>query len=158
MIIWRYTNTNMFKLDNENIDAAAAQEPVNKTMIFDKRIWKILLDIVIALALCIFLFYAVSYQMFKPRTDPGRYQCYALIFLKGMHGIDSLPPEQCSFLKGYSPATIIKSMESRGVPAGIINLAESQSRPEEPFHTLPYEYPLLSLVPFSLGLIAPTAL
>ena len=35
----------MFKLDNENIDAAAAQEPVNKTMIFDKRIWKILLEL-----------------------------------------------------------------------------------------------------------------
>ncbi len=159
MIIWRHTNTNKFKLGNENIDAATAtQEPVNATKISDKREWKILLDIFIALALCIFLFYAVSYQMFKPRTDAGRYQCYALVFWKGIHGIDSLPPQQCAFLKDYSPATIIKSMKSRDIPAGIINLAESQSPSEEPLHTLPYEYPLLSLVPFSLGLVAPTSL
>jgi hypothetical protein len=147
----------VLKQSNENINTTSApQEPDNKVKASYKRVRKYLLDICIVLAMCVLLFYAISHLVFNPRTDAGRYQCYALIFWKGMHAIDALPPEQCAFLKDYSPATSIESMKSQGVPAGIIKLAESQST-SEPFHILPYEYPLLSIVPFSLGLIAPTA-
>src|SRR5436190_312627 len=47
-------------------------------------------------------------------------------------------------------------MESGGVPTSIINLAESQNTSGS-FRNLPFEYPLLSIIPFSLGLIAPIA-
>lgn len=147
----------MFKLGNENVNkTSAAQEPGSNDKVSEKRVWKYLLDLFIILAMCGLLFYGISYQVFKPRTDVGKYQCYAMVFWKGMHAIDVLPPEQCAFLKGYSPTPIIEGMKSGGVPAGIVNLAESQST-SKPFHNLPYEYPLLSIVPFSLGLIAPTA-
>ena len=147
----------MFKLGNENGNkTSAAQEPGSNDKVSEKRVWKYLLDLYIVLAMCGLLFYGISYQVFKPRTDVGKYQCYALVFWKGMHAIDVLPPEQCAFLKDYSPTPIIERMKSGGVPAGIVNLAESQST-SKPFHNLPYEYPLLSIVPFSLGLIAPTA-
>src|SRR5271157_3547143 len=129
----------MLKQSNENINTTSApQEPDNKVKTSYKRVRKYLQDICIVLAMCVLLFYAISHLVFNPRTDAGRYQCYALIFWKGMHAIDALPPEQCAFLKGYSPATSIESMKSQGVPAGIIKLAESQST-SEPFHILPYE-------------------
>ena len=155
MLIWSHII--MFKLGNENVDkASTTREPNNEVKVSVKRKWKYLLEICIVLMMCGLLFYAVYYQVFRPRTDAGKYQCYALVFWKGAHAIDALPLEQCAFLKNYSPTSIIESMKSYGVPAGIMNLALSQST-SEPFHMLPYEYPLLSIVPFSLGLIAPTA-
>jgi len=147
----------MLEQSNEDIHTAnASQESDNQARASKKQVRKYLLDICIVLAMCVLLFYAISSRLFNPITDVGRYQCYALLFWKGMHAIDALPPEQCAFLKGYSPATSIESMKSRGIPAGFIHLAQSQST-SEPLHILPYEYPLLSIVPFSLGLIAPTA-
>lgn len=147
----------MFKLSNENVDKASTTRELNREVkVSVKHKWEYLLEIFIVLIMCGLLFYAVSYQVFKPRTDAGKYQCYALVFWKGVHAIDVLPPEQCAFLKNYSPTSIIESMKSYGVPSGIMNLAESQSI-SEPYHNLPLEYPLLSIVPFSLGLIAPTA-
>src|SRR6266566_4542166 len=147
----------MFKLSNENENKDnTTREPKSEVKISEKRVWKYLLEIFIVLVMCGLLYYAVSYQVFKPRTDAGKYQCYALVFWEGTRAINVLPPEQCAFLKGYSLAPIIESMKSRGIPAGIINLVESQSTPG-PFHNLPHEYPLLSIAPFSLGLIGPTA-
>ncbi len=148
----------MFKLSHKDASTVdAAQEPGSGLKVTDKRVWKFLLDVGIVLAMSGLLMYAVWFQVFKPRTDVGKYQCYALIFWKGTHGIDVLPPQQCAFLGGYSPQAIIEGMKSIGVPSSLINLAESQAT-SEPFHFLPYEYPLLAIVPFSLGLIAPSAL
>jgi len=148
----------VFKLSHRDAGTGAApQDPGSVLNESDKQVWKYLLDIGIVLAMSGLLMYAVWFQVFKPRTDVGKYQCYALIFWRGAHGIDVLPPEQCSFLQGYSPNAIIEGMKSRGVPTSLINLAESQAT-SEPFHFLPYEYPLLAIVPFSLGLIAPSAL
>jgi hypothetical protein len=147
----------MLKQDNEKVHTdSTPQVPDNKVKASTTRVRRYLLDICIVLAMCVLLFYAISHLLFNPRTDAGRYQCYALIFWNGIHAIDALPPEQCSFLHEYSPGALIEGMQSRGVPAVITNLAESQST-TEPFHMLPYEYPLLSIVPFSLGLIAPAA-
>jgi hypothetical protein len=147
----------MLKQDNEKAHTdVAPRVQDNKIKASTKQVRKYLLDIGIVLAMCVLLFYAISTLLFNPRTDAGRYQCYALIFWKGMHAIDALPPEQCSFLHSYSSTALIESMKSRGVPAGILHLMESQST-SDPLHILPYEYPLLSIVPFSLGLIAPPA-
>ncbi len=73
-------------------------------------------------------FIASSWEVFMPITDPARYECYAITFWLGSNGTNFLPTLQCSFLKtGVQP----------------------------PFHMLPIEYPPLTLVPFSLALLAP---
>ncbi len=147
----------MFKLSNEHVNKSGkSQEPQSDAKVSEKRFWPNLLNLSIVLLMCGLLFYAVSYQLFKPRTDAGKYQCYALVFWQGSHAVKVLSPEQCMFLKYYSPASIVAGMESGGVPASIIHLAESQNTSGS-FRNLPFEYPLLSIIPFSLGLIAPTA-
>lgn len=78
----------------------------------------------------ILMFCGASWQIFWPSTDAARYQCYALVFWLGSSGIQVLPVSQCTFL--HAPT---------------LNLA--------PFHTLPFEYPPLALVLFSLSLLAP---
>ena len=78
----------------------------------------------------ILMFCGASWQIFWPSTDAARYQCYALVFWLGSSGMQVLPASQCAFLH-----------------ASTLNLA--------PFHTLPFEYPPLTLVLFSLSLLAP---
>ncbi len=130
----------MFKLSNEHVNKPdATQEPKSEVKASEKRLWHNLLNISIVLVMCGLLFHAVSYQLFKPRTDAGKYQCYALVFWQGTHAVNVLPPEQCMFLNNYSPASIVEDMKFRGVPASIINLAESQNTSGS-FHNLPYEY------------------
>jgi hypothetical protein len=75
----------------------------------------------------------VSWQLLgpiEPFTDAARYQCYAVAFWRGAVALRALTAmHHCQFLA--SVATVA------------------------PFHTLPLEYPLLALVPFTLGLTAP---
>lgn len=80
----------------------------------------------------ILMFYGASWQMFSITTDAARYQCYALTFWLGGKALKLLPVSQCRFF----------SLDTATQP---------------PFHTLPLEYPPLSLMPFSLGLFAPWA-
>jgi hypothetical protein len=78
----------------------------------------------------ILMFAGASWQFFWLHTDAARYQCYALTFWLGGNGAHLLPTAQCSFL----PAAVMTQL---------------------PFHTLPLEYPPLTLVLFSLALFAP---
>ncbi len=82
------------------------------------------------IVVAILMFCGASWQIFWPSTDAARYQCYALVFWLGSSGTQILPISQCAFLH-----------------ASTLNLA--------PFHTLPFEYPPLTLVLFSLSLLAP---
>jgi hypothetical protein len=75
------------------------------------------------------MFCGESWQIFLPKTDPARYQCYALTFWFGSDATNLLPSAQCNFLP----------------------LASAQSA----FHMLPLEYPPLTLLPFSLALLTP---
>src|SRR5438876_1371136 len=75
------------------------------------------------------MFCGASWQVLLPITDPARYQCYALLFWLGSRAVALLPTSQCTFL-----------FPSAGVP---------------PFHLLPLEYPPLTLLLFSLALLAP---
>lgn len=77
----------------------------------------------------ILMFIAASWEIFSPTTDPARYQCYALTFWLGSSGTLLVPSQQCAFLH--------------------ITTAQSS------FHMLPLEYPPLTLLPFSLALLAP---
>jgi hypothetical protein len=77
------------------------------------------------------MFCGASWIIFWTATDPAHYQCYALTFWLGSNATRLLPPSQCTFL------TI--------------------SAPQPPFHMLPVEYPPLTLLPFSLPLLMPSA-
>ncbi len=77
------------------------------------------------------IFIGSSWQIFLTSTDSARYQCYALTFWFGSNATSLLPIGQCDFLK-----TTITHVQP-------------------PFHMLPVEYPPLTLLPFSLALLAP---
>lgn len=81
----------------------------------------------------ILLFRGASWQMFWTNTDAARYQCYALAFWQGSQGLHLLPAAQCHFLGQFG-------ISQSGVG---------------PLHVLPFEYPPLTLVLFSLPLVAP---
>ena len=78
----------------------------------------------------ILMFCGASWQIFWSYTDAARYQCYALVFWLGGSATKLLPSTQCFFLN-------------------------SSAFTAAPFHTLPLEYPPLTLAIFSLSLLAP---
>src|SRR5215469_15344970 len=79
------------------------------------------------LLMCGLLIGGSSFVYFLPYTDVAKYQCYAFAF---WHGGSNYPADtSCDFIQSY--ASLL------------------------PFHTLPKEYPGLSLIPFSLTLLTP---
>lgn len=75
-----------------------------------------------------FMFCGVSWQVFWPATDAARYQCYAMNFWFGTDALQHLPTEQCSLVI---------------------------TTPHPAFHSLPTEYPPLTLLAFSIPLLLP---
>ncbi|MGZ3624276.1 MAG: hypothetical protein ACXWPG_14215, partial [Ktedonobacteraceae bacterium] len=74
----------MFKLSNEEAHKSDKNtEKQSDAKASEKRIWLIMLNLGIILLMCGLLFYGVSNQLFRPRTDAGKYQCYALVFWQG---------------------------------------------------------------------------
>ncbi len=86
------------------------------------------LPIVVATLL---MFGAVSWEFFLPLADPdpAHYQCYGLVFWFGTSATHLLPSTQCVFL----------------------NIVNQKSA----FHILPFEYPPLTVLVFSLPLLVP---
>lgn len=122
-----------------------------------QRIRPYLRDALIVLVMTLLLCYAASWQFSGPFTDLGRYQCYGLAFWQGAPALHALPKLQCLFLaKSISSTPLIQQMEAAGLPGWLISLVASQPT-AAPFHVLPPEYPLLTLIPISLGMIAPLA-
>src|SRR5438128_6344568 len=80
----------------------------------------------------ILMFCGASWQIFWPSTDAARYQCYALTFWLGNGATQLVPASQCMFLQTSALMPVLG-----------------------PFHMLPLEYPPLTLVIFSLALLAP---
>ncbi len=113
-------------------------------------------DIFIILVAGTLLYFGSSWQFSKKGADAGIYQCYATAFWQGQSGLQHLPVEQCAFLneQGNVVDSAIESMIKHHIPHPIVQIARSQNATTQ-FHTLPREYPVLSLVPFSLPLIAP---
>ena len=127
-----------------------------------KRLARYLQDALILLVLGGVFYLGASWQIFATDSDPSRYQCYAVAFWQGWTGFQKLPPEQCTFLVHpdkhlivISQDSLLHTMQQWGMPSGLIHFVAAQS-PDQPYHTLPYEYPWLILLPFSLALLAPT--
>lgn len=75
------------------------------------------------------IFCEAAWMVSLAPTDIARYECYGLTFWLGSHGATLLPQAQCAFLHITTPQ-----------PA---------------FHMLPLEYPPLTILLFSLPLLAP---
>jgi hypothetical protein len=78
-------------------------------------------------------------------SEPTRYRCYAVAFWKGISRVSP----GCSFVKTNTSAALIQQMQVWGFPGFLVKLVASQS-PTFPLHALPHEYPLLTIIPFTL--------
>src|SRR3989440_2166789 len=142
----------MFKLNEAKAEAQKADDKVSSL----KRGWGYLLDVCIVLVMGGILFWGAASQFYNQFNDATRYQCYAVAFWNGTPGLGSLPQKQCAFLSATTSSTLAQKMQERKFPHFLVNLVAAQST-SQPLHALPPEYPLLSLVPFSLALIVPAA-
>src|SRR6266516_208676 len=118
-----------------------------------------LLDACVIVAMGVLLFWGVSTQFWNRYNDATRYQCYAIAFWQGEAGLHALglnanPKSQCAFLDNSSSTTLVQKMQERHFPTFLIKLVASQPT-SGPFRVLPPEYPALTLVAFSLPLLAP---
>ncbi len=119
---------------------------------------KYTVDMLIILIMCGLLYYAASWQIFEFYTDAARYQCYAEAFWHGVAALNQLPSSQCDFIfhpdkPHISPTALAQTLQKRGLPVIMVRYVASQPSTDR-FHALPYEYPLLTLIPFTLGLLA----
>jgi hypothetical protein len=118
-----------------------------------------LIDILIIVAMGILLFMGSWAQIFRDHSDAARYQCYAIAFLHNVQFAKSALPSQCGFIFG-SPlqtstnAQIAAMLHTYGAPESLVHFVSSQDI-SQPFHALPHEYPILTLIPFLLVLLAP---
>lgn len=115
-------------------------------------------DILILLFLYAILLGGFTQQL---NSDAARYQCYAFAFWNGAQALSKLPAQQCAFLIHPSDQTamqahdaLIESMRRHGLPTSIVTFTATQSS-TQPYHVLPYEYPLMAVLSFSPALITP---
>ena len=108
-------------------------------------------DILVFCLLAGLLFYGTFTD--NPTGDPSLYQCYAIAFWHGWSAFENLGLSgQCGYLVNPDQnVMILHALQQWGLPSGLIQFAAAQSS-NMPYHALPQEYPLLSILPFSLGL------
>ena len=121
-----------------------------------------LCDVLVFLVMAALVYCGASWQLFETYTDAARYQCYALAFWQGRSALKNLPQSQCTFLThpkaqdlpAISQLEIVRQLQQWHLPPEMVHFVMAQS-PVLPWHSLPYEYPLLTILPFSLALIVP---
>jgi Glycosyltransferase family 87 len=122
-------------------------------MIFLKK--KLYWDFIVLFIASILLYYGTSWQFSQAGVDATIYQCDATAFWQGATGLQQLPAKQCAFLHDTGMLdSIVKSMPGYHLPNFIVQIAQYQNHALA-FHTLPREYPILSLFVFSPPLLAP---
>jgi hypothetical protein len=107
--------------------------------------------VLVVLAMAYLLYVGVSWA---GPADLTLYECYAVAFWGGLPALKTLPSQQCLFLTTTTPSTFLEQMRAYHLPAHLIDVAASQS-PNLPLHALPHEYPLPTMIPFTLAMIAP---
>ncbi len=121
----------------------------------------VFVDILIVLMMGFLLYYGASWQIFTWYTDPGKYECYSTAFWHGISALKTLavPSIQCRFITQPPAGTalitnsvLIHIMRAHNVPTWLISFVAAQDT-TQPLHALPHEYPLLTIIPFSFGLV-----
>lgn len=148
-------------LDTNNQQVAPATNPQAGARHTKRRAWLLLCDMAAVLLMGLFLFWGASTQFSNGYNDVTRYQCYAIAFWQGQpglaaHGLEATPTSQCSFLLANSSAALAAKLRQDHLPQVLIGLLDTQPT-TQPLHALPPEYPALTLLPFSLPLLAPFA-
>ncbi len=120
-----------------------------------------ILDIAVILIMAGLLYFGASWQIYATNTDAAKYQCYTRAFWHGTSSLNIFPVGQCNFLTHPSKQlipishdTLVQDMGKLGLPSVLVQFVNAQSS-SQPFHALPYEYPMLTLVPFTLSLLVP---
>jgi Glycosyltransferase family 87 len=124
-----------------------------------KRNPRYLIDALIIIVMGALLFMGCWAQNFRGYSDVARYQCYALAFLQNVRVARLELPSQCDYIfdsttKTYTNAQIAATLRTYGAPNFLVHFVASQ-HPSQPFHSLPHEYPILTLIPFLLVVFAP---
>jgi len=150
----------MRHLQNQQRAFASGAEPQTGARGGQRR-WLLLCDLAAILVMGLMLLWGASTQFANRYNDVTRYQCYAIAFWQGQaglqaHGLQANASSQCSFLQADSSAALAAKLHQYPLPQALIGLLQTQST-TQPFHALPPEYPLLTLLPFSLPLLAPFA-
>lgn len=156
----RLERSTMFKLSNVGFHQSAEAQKLDDAQLMpweaNKRLWPSLVDIIIIVVMSLLLYWGawVRYAA-AGLPEPAKYRCYALAFWKGTANLGDIPRTDCWFLSLSSSASLINHLQAGGFPSIFIKLIELQS-PAKPFHALPHEYPLLSIIPFTLTMLAPS--
>src|SRR6266571_7233718 len=146
----------MFELHNAHAETEKAEDRNGSSTTGSRRGWGFALDICMVVLMGGILFWGATSQFPNQFNDATRYQCYAVAFWHGTPGLTTLPQKQCAFLSATTSSTLAQKMQERRFPHFLVDLVAAQST-SQPLHALPPEYPLLSLVPFSLALVVPAA-
>jgi len=147
----------MFELHNAHAETEKAEDRNGSSTTGSRRGWGLALDICMVVLMGGILFWGATSQFPNQFNDATRYQCYAVAFWHGTPGLSTLPQKQCAFLSATTSSTLTTKLKGRGFPGILVRLVESQAT-TQPLHALPPEYPLLTLVPFSLALVVPQQL
>lgn len=120
--------------------------------------WRPAVKYIAPAALMVALLWSGSIHQLKARyslrSDVFRYQCFATEFWFGTDAGQTLPG-QCDAIHATFTQERARLRSSARLPQVAKDLILSNSATNTPFHTLPVEYPILSLVPFSLPLLVP---
>jgi len=116
--------------------------------------WWYLLDVPVLVVMGILLYNGAMVRFMAVSGEPIRYRCYALAFYHGLPGLGTLRKTDCWFVINSPTPTFMNLLHAWHVPGFLIRLVEQQSS-SQPLHSLPHEYPLLAIIPFTLTLFAP---
>lgn len=149
----------MFNTEHKEATPLLAETPVAMSAL--RKRWLLAFDIAVLLVVGLLLFWGTSTQFSNLYNDMTRYQCYALVFWQGQaglqaHGLIATSTSQCAFLLTHSSSSLVTKLSHYHLPSFLLSILNAQST-TQPFHTLPPEYPFLTLIPFSLPLFAPFA-
>jgi hypothetical protein len=121
--------------------------------------WRTAFKFLAPAALMVALLWSGGIYQLEPQyslgRDVSRYQCFATAFWFGTDAGRTLPG-QCDRVH----ATLAQDrtdLQNAALPSFLKDWMLGHSATSGRFHTLPIEYPILSLIPFSLPLLAPAS-
>src|SRR5437660_645505 len=149
-------------IDNEQVQSGetrTATHALAAKLSAARHISSYILDFVVLVAMGIILFWGTSTQFSNTHNDVTRYQCYAIAFWQGQtgldaHGLEASNTSQCTFLStDFSSSALSAKLHQHHLPSILQKLIDAQPS-TQPFRALPPEYPFLTLIPFSIPLLA----
>ncbi|HEX4204447.1 MAG TPA: glycosyltransferase 87 family protein [Ktedonobacteraceae bacterium] len=138
-----------------DVETREVNGSAQRTKLVQRAKMRYVIDGIVVIVMGCLLYYGASWQIFRPYTDAAKYECYAAAFWNGVSSLGQFPHGQCAFISAsHSSQDFSAGLQQAHVPLAFIQFVASQAT-NQPLHALPHEYPILTLLPFSLGLLAP---